>query len=123
VCETEAESTAYVVANDLMELRAVFEALRSTPAGRAVVIETDSRYVIGCFTQSLPGWKRNGWKASARKPVANQSALLEIDQLLHQRDVTLRHVNGHAGHVLNELCDQRAHAAALAIRDGKPVDA
>jgi ribonuclease HI len=45
---------------------------------------------------------------------------LEIDQLLHQRDVTWRHVNGHAGHVLNEVCDQRARAA---IRDGKPVDA
>jgi ribonuclease HI len=105
-----------------MELRAVFEALRSTPADRAVVIETDSKYVIGCFTEWLPGWKRNGWKTSARKPVANQLALLEIDQLLHERDVTWRHVKGHSGHVLNEVCDLRARAAAVAIRAGKPVD-
>jgi ribonuclease HI len=108
--------------NNLMELRAVFEALSAIPAERPLLIETDSQYVIRAFTQWLEGWKRNGWRTSAKKPVANQSAILEVDRLLQGRDVKWQYVKGHAGHVLNEVCDVRARDAATAVRDGKSVD-
>jgi ribonuclease HI len=108
--------------NNLMELRAVYEALAATPADRPLVLETDSLYVLKALTVWLTGWKRNGWLTAARKPVANKSAIVQIDALLAERDVTWRHVKGHAGHLLNEVCDQRAGAAAAAIRDGRPVE-
>ncbi|MEO8887808.1 MAG: ribonuclease H [Jatrophihabitantaceae bacterium] len=107
--------------NNLMELRAVFEALAAIPRELPLTIETDSLYVIKTFTLWLEGWKRNGWLTSAKKPVANQTAILEIERLLPGRDVRWRHVKGHAGHVLNEVCDLRAGDAAAAVRGGQPV--
>ncbi len=109
--------------NNLMELRAVFEALAATPTDRALVVETDSQYVIKSFTQWIDGWNRNGWLTAAKKPVLNQQAILEVARLLQGRDVTWRYVRGHAGHALNEVCDLRARDAASAIRDGRAVDA
>lgn len=108
--------------NNKMELRAVFEALSATPLDRPLLIETDSVYVIKAVTVWLDGWKRNGWRTSARQPVKNREAILAVEQLLFGRDVAWRHVKGHAGHVLNEVCDLRAGAAAAAIRDGRSVD-
>lgn len=108
--------------NNLMEMRAVYEALLATPPDLPLLIETDSQYTIKSLTEWLPGWKRNGWLNSAKKPVANKSAIMEIDRLRQGRDVVFQHVKGHAGHVLNEVCDLRAGAAAAAIRDGLPVE-
>jgi ribonuclease HI len=109
--------------NNLMELKAVYEALVVTPVDQPLLIESDSLYVIRSVSEWMAGWKRNGWQTTAKKPVANQSALLEIDRVLAGRDVEWRHVKGHNGHVLNEVCDVRAGAAAAAIRDGLAVDA
>jgi len=57
--------------NNLMELRAVFEAVQSTPADRAVVIETDSRRgrerdLIGC--NPSPGRSTRQRSTSCRAP-------------------------------------------------------
>ncbi|KPC92140.1 hypothetical protein ADL27_26605, partial [Streptomyces sp. NRRL F-6602] len=46
-------------------------------------------------TTWLPGWKRNGWRTSAGKPVANQELVVAIDTLLAGRDVTFVHVAAH----------------------------
>jgi ribonuclease HI len=108
--------------NNLMELRAVYEALAALPPTTPLLIEIDSLYVLKTFTLWLAGWKRNGWKTTARKPVANQAAIVQIERLLDGRDVQWAHVKGHAGHVLNEVCDQRAGAAAAAVRAGRPVE-
>ncbi|MCW2595643.1 MAG: ribonuclease [Pseudonocardiales bacterium] len=108
--------------NNKMELRAVFEALCATPVDRPLLIETDSLYVIKALTVWLDKWQRNGWQNSKREPVKNRAAIVAIDQLLLGRDVTWRHVKGHAGHVLNEVCDLRAGLAAAATRGGTPVE-
>lgn len=108
--------------NNKMELRAVFEALSATPAGGPLLIETDSVYVINALTVWLAGWMRNGWRTAAKQPVKNKDAILAVERLLRGRDVRWRHVKGHAGHLLNEVCDLRAGAAAAATRDGVPVE-
>lgn len=108
--------------NNKMELRAVFEALSATPADGPTIIETDSMYVINSLTRWLSNWKRNGWRNSKKEPVANREAIELIDGLLVGRAVTWQFVKGHTGHVLNEVCDLRAGAAAAATRDGAPVD-
>jgi ribonuclease HI len=109
--------------NNLMELRAVYEALAATPPRQPLMIESDSLYVIRSVTEWLAGWKRNGWLTKARKPVANQSAIEQIDRQLQGRDIEWRHVKGHAGHVLNEVCDLRAGEAARATLAGDGINA
>lgn len=104
-----------------MEMRAVYEVLQAIP-DRPLLIEADSRYVIDVFTQWLPGWIKNGWRTSGRKPVANREAIEATASLLEGRDVIWEHVYGHRGHALNEVVDRRARAAAEAVKAGKPVE-
>jgi len=108
--------------NNLMELRAVYEALSAVRPEVPLIVETDSQYVIGIFTEWLQGWVANGWRTSGRKPVANRAAIEEVQRLLSNREVTWHHVKGHSGHHLNETADRHARAAATAIRDNRPVD-
>jgi ribonuclease HI len=108
--------------NNKMELRAVYEAVLATPPDCPLLIESDSVYVINSVTKWIVGWKRNGWTNSKREPVANRAAIEAIDGALRGRDVEWRYVKGHAGHVLNEVCDLRAGLAAAATRDGVVVD-
>lgn len=107
--------------NNLMELRAVYEALAITPPDQTLILETDSEYVINIFTHWLKQWRRDGWRTSSRRTVANQSAIELIDELLTGRDITWQHVYGHTGHHLNEIADSRARAAALAVSLGHQV--
>ena len=108
--------------NNLMELRAVYEALRATPVAIPLLIQTDSNYVIQVFTEWVEKWQTSGWVTAAKKPVANQQAIEMIVKELENRDVAWRHVRGHSGHTFNELADDLARAAATAIRDGRDPD-
>ena len=54
-----------------MELTAVLEALREVGTSGVEVV-SDSTYVVNCFRDGWwRNWRRNGWKNSQRKPVAN----------------------------------------------------
>jgi ribonuclease HI len=108
---TEASGEQPVTTNQEMELRAILEALRAHP-GQPVVILTDSQYAIDCVTSWLPGWRRNGWRTSARRPVNHQPTIAAIATELDRRAVQLVKVPGHAGHPLNERADRLAAAAA-----------
>jgi RNase H len=63
---THASGGQPVTTNQEMELRAILEALRARPA-QPIVILTDSQYAIDWVTTWLPGWRRNGWRTSARR--------------------------------------------------------
>jgi ribonuclease HI len=65
-------------------------------------------------TTWLPGWKRNGWKTAAGKPVANQDLVVRIDELLDGRSVEFRYVPAHQvdGDPLNDFADRAASQAA-----------
>ena len=67
------------------------------PRTRASRLEVrmDSQYAMKAVTTWLPGWKRNGWKTSAGKPVANQELVTRIDALLDGRAVEFRYVPAH----------------------------
>jgi len=97
--------------NQEMELRAILEALRAHP-DQPIVILTDSQYAIDCVTTWLPGWRRNGWRTSARRPVKHQPTIEAIAAELDRRPVQLVKVPGHAGHTLNEHADRLAVTAA-----------
>lgn len=108
--------------NNLMELRAVYEALRAAPGDIPLLIQTDSSYVIQVFTEWAEKWQSSGWVTAAKKPVANRQAIEMILVELAARDIEWRHVRGHSGHTHNELADDLARSAATAIRDGRSPD-
>lgn len=101
--------------NNVAELTALLELLRSTDPAVPVEVRMDSQYAMNAVTKWLPGWKRNGWKTSAGKPVANRELVVGIDELLSSRAVTFRYVPAHQvdGDPLNALADQAASEVAV----------
>lgn len=102
--------------NNRMEMLAVIEALKATADAPAVRIHTDSQYVKNGINDWIRGWKRNGWKTAARKPVKNQDLWREIDALCDGRKIDWRWIRGHAGHPGNERADELARMGAAAVR-------
>ncbi len=96
--------------NNRMELLAAIHALEALERASEITIVTDSAYVKNGVTLWIHGWKRNGWRTAAKKPVKNVELWkrLEIAQARHQ--VTWEWVKGHAGHVENERADELARA-------------
>ena len=103
--------------NNRMELMAAIEALAAVPAGSKVVLYTDSQYVKGGITGWIHGWKRNGWKTSARKPVKNEDLWRRLDEAIGRHTVEWRWVKGHAGHPGNERADELARQGMAPYKD------
>ncbi|MFD7618536.1 ribonuclease H [Streptomyces sp. NPDC059802] len=104
--------------NNVAELTALRELLESTDPSVAIEVRMDSQYAMNAVTKWLPGWKRNGWKTSAGKPVANRDLVAGIDARLTGRTVRFTYVPAHQvdGDPLNALADQAASEAAVAQR-------
>jgi ribonuclease HI len=99
--------------NNRMEMLAVIRALETLKEPCRVTLHTDSQYVKNAFTQRwIAGWKKNGWKTAAKKPVKNQDLWLAMIEQVERHEVQWRWVKGHAGDPENERCDQLARGAA-----------
>ncbi|MGW3358999.1 ribonuclease H family protein [Streptomyces bungoensis] len=100
--------------NNVAELTALERLLESVDPGVPLEIRMDSQYAMKAVTAWLPGWKRNGWKTAAGKPVANQELVVRIDELLDGRSVEFRYVPAHQvdGDPLNDFADRAASQAA-----------
>ncbi|WP_066076657.1 ribonuclease HI [Bergeriella denitrificans] len=98
--------------NNRMELTAVIEGLKSLKRRCAVEIYTDSQYVKNGMESWIHGWKKNGWKTAAKKPVKNDDLWRALDGLVASHDVRWRWVKGHAGHRENERADALANLGA-----------
>ncbi len=94
--------------NNRMELMAAICALEALARPSRLTIVTDSAYVKGGVTGWIHGWKRNGWKTSAKKPVKNVDLWQRLDQAQARHQVTWEWVKGHAGHTQNERADELA---------------
>ncbi|MCX4767528.1 ribonuclease HI [Streptomyces sp. NBC_01275] len=101
--------------NNVAELTALERLLASTDPAVPLEVRMDSQYAMKAVTTWLPGWKRNGWKTSAGKPVANQELVVRIDELLDGRSVEFRYVPAHQvdGDPLNDFADRAASQAAI----------
>ena len=104
--------------NNRMELLAAIEALNALKKPCAVELHTDSQYVRNGITKWIHGWKKNGWKTSAKQPVKNEELWRALDEATQRHSITWRWVKGHAGVDDNERCDQLAGEAMRRIRDG-----
>ncbi|KAE9628943.1 ribonuclease HI [Parasedimentitalea maritima] len=96
--------------NNRMELLAAINALESLSRPSTLTVVTDSAYVKNGVTQWIFGWKKNGWKTSARKPVKNVDLWQRIDEAQVRHQVTWKWIKGHAGHEENERADELARA-------------
>lgn len=95
--------------NNRMELMAAIEALTILKETCDIVLTTDSQYVRKGITEWLAGWKRNGWKTSAKKPVKNADLWKRLDEQNARHSIEWKWVKGHSGHPGNELADQLAN--------------
>ncbi|MFE9613931.1 ribonuclease H [Streptomyces sp. NPDC006012] len=102
--------------NNVAELTALERLLVATDPEVPLEVRMDSQYAMKAVTSWLPGWKRNGWRTSAGKPVANQDLVVRIDELLEGRSVEFRYVPAHQvdGDPLNDFADRAASHAASA---------
>jgi ribonuclease HI len=97
--------------NNRMELMAAIVALESLTRPVPVRLHTDSQYVRDGITQWIAGWKRNGWKTAARKPVKNEDLWRRLDAAQAQHNVSWHWIRGHDGHPENERADELARGA------------
>jgi ribonuclease HI len=103
--------------NNRMELTAalaLLECLKELPRDPALVIRTDSRYLIDGFEKWLPGWKRKGWRTASGGAVLNRDLWEQLDRA-RLAGLRLQHVRGHSGDPDNDRCD----AIAVAFSRGQ----
>ena len=98
--------------NNRMELMAAIAGLEALKRASKVRITTDSTYVKDGITRWIHGWKKNGWKTSAKKPVKNQDLWQRLDAALASHQIEWHWVRGHTGHPENERADALARQAA-----------
>lgn len=101
--------------NNRMELMAAIQGLRTLNRECQVELYTDSQYVRKGITEWMAGWKRNGWKTSARKPVKNADLWQELDTETARHQVNWHWVKGHAGDPGNELADELANLGVAGL--------
>ncbi len=102
--------------NNRMELMAAIKALEAMKRPVEVHLHTDSTYVRDGITRWIHGWKKNGWKTAAKKPVKNADLWQRLEEAALRHDVHWHWVKGHAGHPENERADALARGALEAYR-------
>ncbi len=98
--------------NNRAELLAVIRPLEVILVPAAIIIVSDSRYVIDGMTKWRRRWQQNGWRTRYDKPLANIDLWQELDALACHPWMRWEWVRGHAGHPLNERADALAEAAS-----------
>ncbi|HPE36955.1 MAG TPA: ribonuclease HI [Spirochaetales bacterium] len=102
--------------NNRMELSAAVNALEAlkerTDAGQVrvtgVEVRTDSQYVKNGVMTWIKSWKRNGWRTASKEPVKNRDLWERLDALAAELGARFVWVEGHAGEMWNERCDELA---------------
>jgi ribonuclease HI len=105
--------------NNRMEMMAAIEALAALKRSCDIQLSTDSIYVRDGITKWVHGWQRNGWKTAAKKPVANADLWQRLVAESNRHNIEWLWVKGHAGHGDNEIADQLASDAAIALLRGE----
>ena len=101
--------------NNIMELTAVIEALKSLTRPCNIILTTDSNYVKNGITEWIHNWKKKGWKTANKKPVKNKECWLQLDVEVQRHQIEWKWVKGHSGHPENERADELANIGANQI--------
>ena len=98
--------------NNIMELTAVIEALKSLTRPCDIIITTDSNYVKDGITEWIHQWKKKDWKTASKKQVKNKEHWQALEAETHSNKIEWKWVRGHSGHPENERADELANSAA-----------
>ena len=113
--EKELSGSEAQTTNNRMELTAAMRGLQALKRPCDVALHTDSRYVIDGITKWIFGWRKNGWKNAAKKPVLNADLWQELTLAAQPHKIDWIWVKGHDGHPENERADQLASDAAKSV--------
>ena len=103
--------------NNRMEIMAAIKAIEALKRPTRVRLHTDSVYLKDGITRWIRGWKANGWKTAAKKPVKNVDLWRRLDALAAGHEIEWRWVKGHAGHPDNERADALARKGLALTRE------
>ena len=105
--------------NNRMELLAAINALEALEKPSTITLVTDSNYVKDGITKWIFGWKKNGWKTAAKKPVKNEELWKALDEATKRHTITWQWIKGHAGHAENERADELAREGMEPFKPAK----
>lgn len=105
--------------NNRMELMAAISALEALKKPSKLTIVTDSNYVKDGITKWIHGWKKNGWRNAAKKPVKNAELWQRLNEATRRHDITWEWIRGHTGHPENERADELARMGMAPYKAGK----
>ena len=114
--EKELSDGEFETTNNRMELMAAIMGLESLKRGVTVDLYTDSTYVRDGITKWIHGWKKNGWRTAAKKPVKNVDLWQRLETAIGAHTVNWHWVKGHAGHHENERADELARQGMSPFR-------
>ena len=99
--------------NNRMELLACIEGLKAVRSPAAIILYSDSKYVVNGITKGwAKKWRANGWMRTKSEPALNSDLWEKLLKLCEKHDVAFHWVKGHAGIAGNERCDALATQAA-----------
>jgi ribonuclease HI len=102
--------------NNRMELRAAIEALNALKRPCTVEMHVDSQYVKDGIGKWIHGWKKNGWKTAAKKPVKNVELWQALEEAIQRHTISWHWVKGHDGQPENERADELARMGIAEVR-------
>lgn len=120
--ERELSGGEALTTNNRMELLAAINALEALDRPAKITVVTDSVYVKNGVTDWISGWKRNGWKTAAKKPVKNDDLWRRLDEAQARHEVRWEWIKGHAGHPENERADELARAGMKPFKPKKTAE-
>jgi ribonuclease HI len=91
--------------NNIMELTAVIEALKSLKKCCQINIYTDSMYVKDGITSWISNWIKRGWKTSSNTPVKNKELWQKLYELSLLHEIKWNWVKAHSTNELNNEVD------------------
>ena len=97
--------------NNIMEITAVIEALKSLKRSCNIIITTDSTYVKNGITDWIHTWEKRNWKTANKKSVKNKELWKKLNLETQRHQITWKWVKGHSGNPNNERADELANEA------------
>lgn len=111
---SEAQTT-----NNKMELTAVLrtlEELQKISGDTPAEVIMDSKYVLQGVETWMYGWEQNGWVTKGKTEVKSrdlwEAVLKNVREVKKSREVSFKHIPGHASHAGNERTDDIARGFA-----------
>lgn len=81
--------------NNLAELSAISECVKTLKEDGHYNIVSDSMYSINCLTKWYPKWEKNNWKTAKGTDVLNKDVIIETLKNMKNKDIKFVHINSH----------------------------